>query len=225
MKNILVLFYLLTFMPCLAQSQEALPIEKNHLKLFIGVGSSYNKDYKINSYLEKNGIPSLTEFEINFLTGLNYYDDNVDIDLGYELFGSGKSNDKARNRILLNGIKLRAHYILFDRETVAFGAGFNIGYAKKNLDLYYRNYEIDFDNLPEGINGNQFSMYLEKAFLGPSITVKRKNAGRNNQQLKFTLAYEFALNNKKWESDNFTLKNQIKEQNSQQLVFNITFGL
>lgn len=225
MKKSITYFFLLCFFSCFAQTEALLPVEKNHLKLFIGVGSSYNKDYRINSYLEKNGIIKLSQFDINFLTGLNYYDDYVDIDLGYEMFAIGTSNDETSNRILSNGIKLRAQYILFSRENFAFGAGFNIGYAKKNLSLYWKNYEVDFDNLPQGINGNELSMYLEKAFLGPSICFKGKGWGRNFQQTKITLAYEFALNNKAWESDTFKLKNQIKEPNTQQLVLNVTFGL
>ncbi len=213
------------FFSCFSQTEEGLLVEKNHFKLFVGVGSSFNHSYNINSYLEKNGIIKLSQFDINFLTGFNYYDDFVDIDLGYEMFAIGTSNEKTKNRILSNGVKLRAHYILFDRKNFAFGAGFNIGYAKKNLSLYWKDYEMDFDNLPQGINGNQLSMYLEKGFLGPSICFKGKEWGRNFQQLKITLAYEFALNNKAWESDTFELKNEIREPNTQQLVLNLTFGL
>lgn len=199
--------------------------EDYQLKLFIGTGALYNEDYEINSYLKKNGIVPLSQFEINFTTGLNFYNNFLDIDLGYELFAIGNSNETTKYRTVSNGVKLRAHYVFLNKKTVAFGAGFNIGYNKRKLSLFWRDYNVDFNDLETGINGNQLSMLIEKSFLGPSISVKLKDTGRRHQQTKFTLAYEFALNNKPWESDFFNLTNTIKETNSRQIVLNVTFGL
>lgn len=221
-----VIFSILSFLFSFSQERDTINFEEDYqIKIFVGTGALYNPNYNINSYLEKNGIVTLNSVEINFTTGLNFYNEILDIDLGYEMFAGGNSNEITKYRTISNGVKLRTHYVFLNTSKVGLGAGFNFGYNKRKLALFWKDYNVDFDDLEPGVNGNQLTMFIEKAYLGPSVSFKIKDVGRRHQQTKFTLAYEFALNNKEWESDFFNLTNTIRETNSRQIILNVTFGL
>jgi hypothetical protein len=200
-------------------------IENEHFKLFVGVGALFVNSYEINKYLIQNNIQTITPVQINATTGISFYNKDVDIDLGYEMFASGKSNETTKNRTISNGVKLRAQYVFPVAKDVEIGTGFNICYSKRKLAIYYNNYDLDLNNLPPGINGNQFSLFIEKAYLGPSFSVKIKDVGRNYQQTKITFSYEFPINNKPWESDFVNLQNKIFESKNNQFIVNVTFAL
>ena len=221
-----IFFFIFTFLFSFSQKKDTISFEEDYqIKIFIGTGALYNSNYKINSYLERNGIVALNPVEINFTTGLNFYNKTLDIDLGYEMFAGGNSNEITKYRVISNGVKLRAHYVFLNTSKLGLAAGFNIAYNKRKLALFWKDYNVDFGNLEPGINGNQLTIFIEKAFVGPSVSFKIKDVGRRHQQTKFTLAYEFGLNNKQWESDFFNLTNTIRESNTQQIILNVTFGL
>lgn len=199
--------------------------EKEHLKLFIGAGALFVDNYEINNYLSQNNIQTITPVQINGSAWIIFYNKDVDIDLGYELFASGKSNETTKNRTIANGVKLRAHYVFPIAKDFEIGTGFNISYSKRKLSISYRGYDLDFNNLPPGINGNQISLFIEKAYLGPSFSLKFKESGRNHQQTKITFSYEFPINNKPWESDFLNLQNKIYESKNNQFIINISFAL
>lgn len=199
--------------------------EKEYLKLFVGVGALFVDNYEINKYLSQNNIQTITPVQINASTGIVFYNKDVDIDLGYELFASGKSNETTKNRTIANGVKLRAHYVFPVAKNFEIGTGFTISYSKRKLSIYYRGYDLDFNNLPPGINGNQISLFIEKAYLGPSLSLKLKESGRNHRQTKITFSYEFPINNKPWESDFLNLENKIYESKNNQFVVNVSFNL
>jgi hypothetical protein len=222
-KTILLLFLVVSsFGKAQVISEE---IENEHFKLFVGVGSLFVDGYEINNYLSKNNIQTITPVQINATTGISFYNKDVDIDLGYEMFVSGKSNDITKNRTISNGVKLRAQYVFSIVKDLEIGTGFNISYSKRKLAIYYNNYDLDFNYLSPGINGNQFSLFIEKAYLGPSFSVKIKDVGRNYQQTKITFSYEFPINNKPWESDFVNLENKIFESKNNQFIMNVTFAL
>lgn len=200
-------------------------IEKEHFKLFVGVGASFNNGFEINSYLAKNNIQTINPVQINANTGVIFYNDDVDIDLGYELFASGDSNEKTKNRFISNGVKLRSHYVFQIMKDLEIGTGFNVSYAKRKLAIYYTDYTLDFNNLPAGVNGNQISLFNEKAFIGPSFSIKIKEVGRRHQQTKITFSYEFPINNKPWESSFLQFSNTIFEKNRNQFIINVSFTL
>jgi hypothetical protein len=200
-------------------------IENEHFKIFVGVGAMFVDGYEINKYLVQNNIQTITPVQINATTGVSFYNKDVDIDLGYEMFASGKSNETTKNRTISNGVKLRAHYVFPIAKDLEIGTGFNISYAKRKLAVYYNNYNVDFNNLPSGINGNQISLFIEKAYLGPSFSIKFKEVGRNYQQTKITFSYEFPINNKPWESSFVNLQNKIFESKNNQFIVNVIFDL
>lgn len=216
---------LMLFSIVLTAQNMDIPKEKDFLKLFIGVGASFSNGYEINDYLSKNGIQTLNPVEINANAGIIFFNDDVDIDLGYEMFASGNNNDETKNRLISNGVKLRAHYVIPIHKDIELGTGFTISYAKKKLAVFYTDYVLDFDNLPSGINGNQISLFIEKAYLGPSLSFKVRNTGRNNQQTKVTFSYEFPINNQPWKSDFSKFQNTIHESKRNQFVMNLTFVL
>jgi hypothetical protein len=199
--------------------------ENEFFKIFVGAGASFSDGYEINNYLSKNNIQTLNPIEINAITGLIFYNKFLDIDLGYEMFASGNSNEKTKNRLISNGIKLRANYVFPVFKDIEIGTGFNISYSKRKATIYYTDYVLDFNNLTDGINGNQISLFNEKSFLGPSFCIKIKGVGRNNQQTKITFSYEFPINNKKWVSDFLEFENNIKEKKRNQFVINVAFCL
>lgn len=198
---------------------------KDHFKLFVGVGASFNNGFEINSYLAKNNIQTINPVQINANAGLIYYGDDVDVDLGYELFASGDSNEKTKNRYISNGIKLRSHYVFQIVKDFEIGTGFNISYAKRKLAIYYTDYTLNFNNLPAGVNGNQISLFNEKAFIGPSLCLKFKEVGKRHQQTKVTFSYELPINNKPWEGSFLKLENKIFEKNRNQFLINVSFTL
>ena len=200
-------------------------IEKDHFKLFVGAGASFGNPYEINKFLSQNNIQTIVPVDINATAGIIFYSDVVDIDLGYELFASGKSNETTRNRLISNGVKLRAQYVFKVFKDFELGTGFNISYQKRKLSIFYTDYSLDFSDLESNINGNQFTLFLEKAYLGPAVSFKIKDTGRNFQQTKITIAYEFSINNKPWHSDALRLQNTIHEKNRNQFVTNIIFCL
>jgi hypothetical protein len=203
----------------------AVAVEKDHFKLFVGAGASFNNGFEINSYLAKNNIQTINPVQINANAGVIYYCDDVDIDLGYELFASGDSNEKTKNRFISNGIKLRSHYVFQIIKNFEIGTGFNISYAKRKLAIYYTDYTLDFNNLPAGVNGNQISLFNEKAYIGPSFCLKIKEVGRRHQQTKITFSYELPINNKPWESSFLQFENKIFEKNRNQFIINVSFML
>lgn len=221
-----ITLFLLLLVPICSKAQ-VIPekIENEHFKLFVGAGALFVDDYEINKYLSQNNIQTITPVQINATTGISFYNKDVDIDLGYEMFASGKSNETTKNRTISNGVKLRAQYVFPIAKDLEIGTGFNISYSKRKLAIYYKNYDLDFNNLPLGINGNQFSLFIEKAYLGPSFSVKIKEVGRNHQQNKITFSYEFPINNKPWESDFVNLENKIFESKSNQFIVNVIFNL
>lgn len=224
MKQLVSLFFLLNAM--FLNAQDTLKyVEKDHFKLFVGAGASFVNTYEINKFLSQNNIQTIVPVDINATAGIIFYNDNVDIDLGYELFASGKSNETTKTRVISNGVKLRAHYVFQVFKDFEIGTGFNISYAKRKLSVFYTDYVLDFDNLNPILNGNQFTLYLEKGFIGPSISFKIKETGRNFQQTKITFAYEFSINNKPWHSDALKLQNVIYEKNLNQFVMNVIFCL
>jgi hypothetical protein len=216
---------LIVFCLNLNAQQKDLDIEKEHFKIFIGAGASFNNGFEINSYLAKNNIQTINPVHINANTGLVFYNEDVDIDLGYELFASGNSNEKTKNRFISNGIKLRAHYVFKIAKELEIGSGFNISYAKRKLAIYYTDYNLNFDNFQNGINGNQITLINEKSFIGPSFSLKIKEVGRRHQQTKVTFSYEFDINNKPWESSFLKFENTIFEKNRNQFIINVTFTL
>lgn len=224
MKTVVSLFlFIFSFV---SNAQDTLKfVEKDHFKLFVGVGASFVDAYEINKFLSQNNIQTIVPVDINATAGIIFYNDNVDIDLGYELFASGKSNETTRNRVISNGVKLRAHYVFKVHKKFEIGTGFNVSYAKRKLSVFYTDYVLDFDNLNPNLNGNQFTLYLEKGYVGPSISFKIKETGRNFQQTKITFAYEFSINNKPWQSDALKLQNVIYEKNLNQLIMNVIFCL
>jgi hypothetical protein len=224
MKTIVFLF--LFFISFVSNAQDTLKyVEKDHFKLFVGVGASFVNTYEINRFLSQNNIETIVPVDINATAGIIFYNDFVDIDLGYELFASGKSNETTRNRVISNGVKLRAHYVFQLFKDFELGTGFNISYGKRKLSIFYTDYSLDFNDLDSGLNGNQFTLFLEKAYLGPSVSFKIKDTGRNHQQTKITFAYEFSINNKPWHSDALRLQNTIHEKNRNQFLMNIIFCL
>lgn len=224
MKQIIGLFFLLSTL--VLNAQDTLKyVEKDHLKLFVGAGASFGNTYEINKFLSQNNIQTIVPVDINATAGLIFYNDFVDIDLGYELFASGKSNETTRTRVISNGVKLRAHYVFPLFRDFEMGAGFNVSYGKRKLSVFYTDYILDFNELEPSLNGNQFTLFLEKAYLGPSVSFKIKDTGRNFQQTKITFAYEFSVNNKPWHSDALRLQNTIYEKNRKQFVMNVIFCL
>lgn len=220
--NLILLF----FSAKILYAQEVdLNAENDFLKIFVGAGASFSNGYTINDYLSKNNIQTLTPVDLNITTGLSFYNKDVDIDLGYEMFASGKSNDNTKNRVISNGVKLRAYYVLPLFNDIEIGTGFTISYAKRKATLYYSDYILDFNNLENGINGNQITLFIEKAYAGPSFCVKFKETGRNNQQTKLTFSYEFPLNNKQWTTSFYRLENKIYEKNRNLFIANLTFCL
>lgn len=221
-----ITLFLVLFVPIFSKAQ-VIPekVENEHFKIFVGAGAMFVDGYEINKYLAKNNIQTITPVQINATTGINFYNKNVDIDLGYEMFASGKSNETTKNRTISNGVKLRAQYVFPIAKNLEFGTGFNISYTKRKLSIYYNNYNLDFNNLPSGSNGNQFSLFIEKAYLGPSFSVKIKEQARNHQQTRITFSYEFPINNKPWESNFLNLQNKIFESKNNQFVVNVIFDL
>ncbi|SFN08041.1 hypothetical protein SAMN05421741_10145 [Paenimyroides ummariense] len=211
-KNLIVIFLSVIGLTAYGQNEDF------HFKVFLGAGVAFNNHFEINKYLQKNGFVQMEMGELNATTGFSYFDNNVDIDLGYELFTNAKGNEISKYRTVSNGIKLRAHYEVLKFEKTNLGAGFNLGYSKRNLHLYTKGHQV---NLDEQIVGNQLSMHNEKAYLGPSISLKFKD--RRGDRTKITVAYEFPINNKKWESASFDLKNTIHEKNQARLIINATF--
>lgn len=222
MKKIAVIILFLNSLLIFAQEESS---DNENFKLFIGGGVLFTNEYEINKYLNLNNIQPITPVQINANAGIIFYNKNVDIDLGYELFASGKSNDKTKNRTLSNGVKFRAHYVFTIAKDLEIGTGFNISYGKRKLIISYKDYNLDFNNLPLESIGNQITLFIEKAYLGPSVCLKIKNTGRNNQQTKITFSYEMPINNKSWNSDFLNLQNKINEKKNKQFVINVSFAL
>lgn len=192
--------------------------------IFVAAGSSFSDGFRINNFLSRAGIVPMQSTEFNLMVGAAYYNRRLDFDLAFETFINGGSDDNTRYKTNTNGIKLRAFYQVLPFEKFGFGAGFNLGWNRRKLQLFWKDHAVDFND--PGVSGNQLTLFLEKPYFGPAIYFKVKGLGHSQQkQLKLTLAYEWGFSDKKWESDYIELENDIFENGHSQLVLNLSVYL
>ena len=89
--------------------------------------------------------------------------------------------------------------------------------------LFWKDHSVNFGN--GNVSGNQLMMSVEKLFLGPSVSLKFKDLGRNNARNKITLAYEWGINDKPWRTTYFELEDIINEKRTAQLIVDMTICL
>ncbi len=225
MRRLFVLWVLLIGVFCHAQDTIGKrAVEEFQIKLFVGAGAAFNNGFAINSGLKQNGFVPMQPVHANITSGLHFFNQDVDIDLGYDLMVNGDSNDATKMRTISNGVKLRAHYEVLVFEKVNIGAGFNLGYSNTKLSLFHKGHQVNFEE-GSGMQGNQLTMFLERGVLGPSISVRVKERGRHSQGLKFTAAYEFTITDKSWASNYFELEDVIQETALRQFVLNVILDL
>lgn len=227
MKKLLTVIFLCGFLQTFAQ--DSIPIRtasrnEDNFKLFLGGGASFNNGFELNRLLEQNNIVPLQPVEGNFVAGLIFFNNDIDVELMYDMLVNGKSNETTKYRTIANGVKLRAQWQVIRFKKATIGAGLNIGYSHRKLSLYWKDTAVDFNNLGD-FQGNQLTMFLERSTIGPAISVRFKDTSRNHGQTKITLAYEIGMNNKSWEAGYFDLQNNITENKSSQLLLNATLIL
>jgi hypothetical protein len=225
MRSFAILFALFGCVFCHAQDTiRKRAVEEFQLKVFVGAGAAFNNGFGINSSLRENGFVSMQPVHANITTGLHFFNQHIDIDLGYDLLVNGCSNDETKLRTISNGFKLRAHYEVFVFKKFNIGAGFNIGYSNTKLLLFRKGHQVDFND-GTGIEGNQLTLFLERGVLGPSVSVRVKDHGRESESVKITASYELGITDKSWESNYFELENDIRESRLRQFVLNVIFDL
>lgn len=205
-----------------AREYDSIANRDSPVRLFIAAGPSFSEGFEINKFLHQAGIVQMQTTELNLMAGLGYFDRYIDIDLAYEANVNGKSDNVTRYKTNTNGIKLRAHYQVLSFKKFGFGAGFNLGYSRRRLELFWKDQEVDFN---ADVSGNQLTLTHDDGYIGPSIYFKLKQRGRRNLgQTKLTLAYELGFGNTDWKAGYFNLQNRINEQR-RQLVLNLAVYL
>lgn len=202
-----------------AQTEEK-EIPKVAKYFYFGIGGT-SQSYKLNDLLRNSNVATLSNFDLNFDFGMNFFAEKYSGDVEFTTSLSRNDNANSENQNIGFTSRLRFHYNVINKEKYALTTGLNIAYSGNQATFFSKNRTIDLNNPQPSFTNGEFTLNNEMLYVGPSLSVYLFKNKKN--KIRLNAGYEFAITNGKWKSDFANVTNTVKENGNNRFIFGISF--